>query len=438
MSLKAIRYHGGMIPLSAHIAAPSSPPRLPARALVTFAAVCALVLSPATASAERRPSDAVGDRTLRAVPALSANAPDIDAPAGLLVTSDGRVLWSRDAGKRRAMASTTKMMTALVVLERAKLSDVVIVPKAAAGVAQNAVNLIPGERLTVRQLLETMLVSSANDAAYTLAVHVGGSEARFATLMNEKAAKLGLKDTHYVNSHGLDKPGHHSTAADLVTLGRVAMRDAEFRRIVGLRSVVITGPGTRRRVFETTDEMLSAYSGMEGIKTGMTNDAGYCLVSAARRGQVELYGVILGTRSEGARFTQSRRLLDWGFAHYRPIPVVAAGSVVGTIPVGDWLDRDIVAKVAEGRSSVMFDLGGAVRRRYELRASVSAPVRAGQVVGVVSAFQGSTLLATAPVVSSSAVDAPGFWEGARIWAVRSWRSVFGPRVMRTATVTAKD
>jgi serine-type D-Ala-D-Ala carboxypeptidase (penicillin-binding protein 5/6) len=402
------------------------------RALLGLA-LCIALLSPAATACAATPAAA---RPLGSF--VSAGVPEVSAPAGILVTPDGHVLWSRNADERRAMASTTKMMTAVVVLEHAKLTDVVTVPKSAAAVAQSAVNLTPGESLTVEQLLQIMLVESANDAAYTLADHVGGSVDGFVGMMNEKAAALGLKNTHYLNPHGLDVPGHYSSAADLVALARYAMRDPLFRQTVSMTSVMVPGPHGERRVFKTTDELLGSYPGMEGIKTGWTNDAGYCLVSAARRGPAELYGVILGTRSESARFVQSRRLLDWGFKHYRTVRVVDPVEKVGTIPVSDWLDKDIVATVAETTSTLLFDLAGPVKHRYALRPAVTAPVKAGSVVGVVTAYQGESILATAPIVAAADMAGPGLWDRMRVWWVRSWRGVFGPRDVRTAIVTVKD
>lgn len=431
MPHETIGYDMRMPSAHAHIAARSRP-------LVAACLAAALLAAPSAAAAQRRPTDVVGTVRIAASSSAAQNAPDIDAAAGILETADGRVLWSRNADQHRAMASTTKIMTALVVLDHAKGSEVVTVPKEAAKVAQNAVNLIPGEGLTVTQLLETMLVASANDAAYTLAVHVAGSVPRFADMMNAKAAALGLKDTHYVNPHGLDAAGHYTSAADLVALARYAMKNAEFRRIVGLQEVTVSGPGSRLRLFETTDAMLKGYPGIEGVKTGMTNQAGYCFVSAARRGSVEIYGVILGTPNEGARFEQSKRLLDWGFQHFRPVRVIDEGTRVGTVPVADWLDRDIVAKVGDATSPVLFDLGGPVKRRYELWRDVSAPVHRGQVVGVVTAFQGSSVLATEAIVSAEDMDAPGFFERVRIWGVSAWRAVFGPKNVRTAVVTATN
>jgi serine-type D-Ala-D-Ala carboxypeptidase (penicillin-binding protein 5/6) len=407
------------------------------RALIVAATAVALVV-PAPVAYARTGTAAPGPPAIVRVANVVRSAPPVSAPAGLLVTADGRVLWSRNADQRRAMASTTKIMTAVLVLERANLTDVVTVPKSAHAVAQSTVNLTPGESLTVEQLLQIMLVESANDAAYTLAEHVGGSVDGFVRMMNEKAASLGLRNTHYANPHGLDVPGHYSSANDLAALARYAMRKPVFRSTVALRSVMVPGPHGERRVFPGTDQLLGKYPGMEGIKTGMTNQAGYCLVSAAKRGPVEIYGVILGTKSEQARFDQTRRLLDWAFAHYRLLPVIQPVTRVGTIPVSDWLDKDIVARVADTTSTALFDLAGPVQRRYELRPSVRAPVRAGDVVGVVTAYQGSSVLATLPVVASADMAGPGFWERARIWWVRSWQGMFGPHQVRTAIVTVKE
>jgi serine-type D-Ala-D-Ala carboxypeptidase (penicillin-binding protein 5/6) len=412
--------------------------RVKAGAVAVLAAFV-LLAAPVAARADRLPSDVVGTQPIAGDSSLTSAAPDISAAAGILVTADGRVLWSRRADVRRAMASTTKIMTALVVLDRAKLSDVATVPKAAEDVAQSPVNLTAGERLTVGQLLDIMLVESANDAAYTLAVHVGGSISGFADLMNDKAASLGMLDTHYVNPHGLDAKGHYTSAADLALLARTAMANADFRRMVRQRSVSVPGPDGEKRVFESTDSLLrSGYEGLEGIKTGFTNDAGYCLVSAAKRNGVELFGVILGASSDAARFTQTSTLLDWGFKHYRRVEVIESGVLVGTVPATDWLDKDIVATVGEGTSTALFDLAGRVRRTYRLEPSLAGSVATGQPVGSVAAYQGGQLLATEPVVASRGLAAPGFWDRLRIWTVRAWRSLFGPREVRASAVTVTD
>jgi D-alanyl-D-alanine carboxypeptidase len=171
----------------------------------------ALLSAPAAAFASRLPADSVGGIAIGASSAASPlrkAAPDITAAAGILTTGDGRVLWARNEHARRPMASTTKIMTAVIVLERAKLSDVVTVSPDVNKVSEGGVGLVAGEQLTVQQLLEALLVASANDAAVALADHVAGSVPAFATLMNAKAKQLGLADTHYVNPHGLTAKGH--------------------------------------------------------------------------------------------------------------------------------------------------------------------------------------------------------------------------------------
>jgi D-alanyl-D-alanine carboxypeptidase (penicillin-binding protein 5/6) len=395
---------------------------------VWVALVIVLVLAfvaPLAAFASRLPSDRVGQRPLSSATALRDSAPDVAAAAGMLTTGDGLELWSRAAHDPRAMASTTKMMTAVVVLERAKLSDEVTVSKAAAAVGESGVNLVQGERLTVRQLLEAMLVTSSNEAAIALAEHVATSTAAFAGLMNGKAAELGLVDTHFTNPHGLDAPGHHTSAADLAMLARYAMGNREFARIVALRRATIPGPKGATRVLENSNLLLGRYRGADGVKTGWTDEAGYCLVAGAKRGDVRLYAVVLGAASEQARFTQASRLLDWGFAHYRPVRVTSAEQTVGSVPVSDYLETAIVAVAGETTSVLVFDPDGALTRRVKLAASVAAPVRRGDRVGTLEVLQGSRTLATVPVVSAGSVDAPGFWERLRIWLVRTWRGWTG-------------
>ena len=230
---------------------------------------------------------------------------------------DGTELWTRNADSKRAVASTIKLLNALVVLDHANLDDTVVVShKAVMAVDEGGVGLVSGQRLTVRQLMTMMLVASANDAAEVLAVHVAGSESKFVEMMNAKAASLGLKNTRAVDPHGLSKR-ERSSAADLAVIARELMAYPEMREIVAKKSVVVPGPKGSRSVYASTDKLLGHYAGIEGVKTGFTNPAGYCFVGAAKRGDTELVGVVLGAGSNAERFAEMRKLLDWGFAHYR-------------------------------------------------------------------------------------------------------------------------
>lgn len=395
---------------------------------VRAVAACVLavtVWAPASAAGSVLGSDRVGGLAVAERPDTArAQAPDLRMKAGALYAMDGRELWSRDQDRRRQMASTTKIMTAVVVLERGSLDESVTVPPEALKVGESEAGLRAGQRWSVRELLEAMLVKSGNDAAYTLAEHVGGTERRFVGMMDDKAAELGLEDTDYANSHGLDAVGHHTSAADLATLSRYAMTLPEFRSIVSSRQVTVTSSAGSRRL-ENSNELLRTLPGAEGIKTGWTNGAGYCVVAAAERRDVELVAVVLGTSSEKARFREATELLEWGFAHYRVRELASRGATVGAAPVSDYLDVSVAAVVGETTAAPVFDLDGEVKSTLALDPEVRAPVTAGQRLGSLTVSQGERLLAQVPVVAAADVRAPTFWERIRIGAVRTWRAVFG-------------
>jgi len=321
------------------------------------------------------------------------------------------------------MASITKVMTAIVALEHGDLDEVIVVPREAAAVGQSTAYLVAGERLTMRELLAAMLVKSGNDAATAVALHVGGSQERFVAMMNAKARALGLRDTHFRNPHGLDRIGHYSTAADLAVMSRYAMSEPEFRRIVAKKKVTI-GRAGRRHVLLSTDLLLGNYRGAIGIKTGNTDSAGFSVVSAAQRGGVTLYAVVLGTRSDPQRFRDAKEVLDWGFAHYRPQHLASAGTVVGEAPVVDYLDVSVPAAISQEATAQILDLNGSIRRVVTI-APVKAPVKRGDRVGSVTFSQAGRLIAGMPLVAVRDVARPNPFLRAWIGMVRGWKTLFG-------------
>mgnify|MGYP001029072202 CR=1 FL=1 len=393
------------------------------RALHAIIALCVILMSPIL-SEPAFGQEMIAGSSIIGDPALSAAVPGVAMPAGVLRTFDGRTLWERDADAERAMASTTKVMTALVVLDNAELTDTVTVSADAAAVGEAEVGLVAGETYTVQQLLEAMLVHSGNDAAFALAEYVAGDEGAFVALMNEKATQLGLAHTAYTNPHGLDETGHFTSAADLATLSTVAMADPRFAAIVSMPKVDVRAGGASK-TFESSNKLLGSYEGANGIKTGWTNDAGYCLVASARRGTVGFIAVVLGTTSENDRFEQARALLDWGFAHYAETQVASQDATAALVPVSDYLDRTVTAKVAEDAIVPVFDLDGELVTRVDMVSEVDAPVEAGQRLGTLTVVQGERLLAQVPIVAASDVAAPDVWEAAGIWFTRLWRSMFG-------------
>ena len=349
----------------------------------------------------------------------------------MLSDVDGGVIWARHPTAERSMASITKIMTAVIALEHSTLTETVTVPRAAAVVGQSSAYLFAGERLSMRDMLEAMLVKSGNDAALSIAVHVGGNETHFVEMMNAKAVELGLDETHFANAHGLDAPGHHSSARDIAVLARYAMQKPAFRAIVRLKSIRIGPPGHKHRL-DSTDLLLGHYRGAIGVKTGDTNKAGYSVVSAAVRNGVTLYAVVLGTASDARRFQDASELLDWGFAHYRPQSLLASGTVIGEAPIADYLDRSVPAGVSQDVTAAVLDLNGTIRRTVTL-APVRAPVKTGDHVGAVTFTQGRELIAAAPLVAVHDVPAPNPFERVWIEIVRGWRAVFGTAALSAAT-----
>jgi D-alanyl-D-alanine carboxypeptidase len=230
-------------------------------------------------------------------------APRVKARAVILADeSTGQVLFERNASSARAMASTTKVMTALLALERLDEQKVVVIGAGPPQVGEESLRLRQGERLTVRQLLLGLLLKSANDAGAALAEAVDGSEAAFVRRMNRKAAALRLSATHYVTPYGLDRPGHQTSARDLARLWEVAMRRPDFRSLVATKAARLPGGPLSLRRFVTTNQLLGSYRWTVGGKTGFTNRAGRCLVASASRGGRRLDW----SRSRSVRPTPSR------------------------------------------------------------------------------------------------------------------------------------
>jgi D-alanyl-D-alanine carboxypeptidase (penicillin-binding protein 5/6) len=240
--------------------------------------------------------------------------PRVVAKAAILADeATGQVLFERNAGAARAMASTTKVMTALLALERLDERRVVTIGSGPPKVGEESLRLRKGERLTVHQLLLGLLVKSANDAGVALAEAVDGGEAAFVRRMNRKAAALRLTATHYVTPYGLDRPGHRTSARDLAHLWEVAMRRADFRSLVATKAARIPGGPLSLRRFVTTNQLLGPYRWTVGGKTGYTNRAGRCLVASASRGGRRLVAVALGSANA---FADVRALFEYGFSRY--------------------------------------------------------------------------------------------------------------------------
>ncbi len=354
--------------------------------------------------------------SLISAPVAAAAVPTVNATAYILVNpATGETLAQRAPDRKLPMASTTKIMTALVVLGRADLADRVTVPAAAAAIEGSSGDLVTGESLSVRDLLTALLVPSGNDAAVALAQGVAGSQAAFVSLMNQEAARLGLTQTRYANPHGLDAPGHHSSVRDMVRLGAAAMRDPVFRGIVSQRRARIPGPGgAGTRFYESENALLDIDPDADGIKTGMTDGAGYALSAHARRARlgVELHAAIIGSPSSEARARDAKRLLDWGFSQYQSVTLVRSGAVLGRVPVDGRPGVEVPYRAASALDAPI-RLGQAISQTTVAAAEVSGPVAAGQVLGTVTLRQGSHVLGRRDLVAARAAEGPSLWDHVR-------------------------
>jgi D-alanyl-D-alanine carboxypeptidase (penicillin-binding protein 5/6) len=319
--------------------------------------------------------------------AASAPSPGLYVPSAVLVSGEGTVLWGKRPNALRRPASCIKMLNALVVRDRANLVD------------DGAVGLKAGRKLTVRQLLSVMLVHSANGAAEALATGIAGSEKAYVTLMNIKARQLGCQHTVVADPHGLS-PANTTTASDLAIIARNLLADPVLSKIVMQRSAWLPWGG-----YSTTDQMLGSYTGIEGVKTGYTDPAGYCFVSAAKRNGVELIGVVLGADVSGDRFTQMRKLLDWGFAHTSVREVVSHDATMGAVQVMGGAVDSVCVQPSRSLTLAVCDGGTKLRKQISLPAAVTAPIPKGAALGTLELMNGSRVETSVPLVAASAVGA---------------------------------
>lgn len=243
---------------------------------------------------------------------LAAPTPTVGAEAAVLLDAKtGQVLYAVDPNKVMYPASTTKMMTLLVALERGNLDSVVTVSAHAASCEESSLGLKPGDKITLRELLTGMMVVSGNDAAEAVAEHIAGSVKNFVDLMNKRADELGLTNTHFSNPHGLPDPyNHYSTALDLAHIAAVGLQNPDFARIVSLKEYTVKFINRQPLKVTTTNRFLKSYPGANGIKTGYTEAAGDCLVAGAKRNNTQLVAVVL---NDDDRWTDIPQLMDYGF-----------------------------------------------------------------------------------------------------------------------------
>ena len=342
-------------------------------------------------------------------PAAAAPAPPISAPsAAVFEASTGQPVMGKDAGHRRLIASTTKMMTALLTVSSLGLTHVCTAPPYAAAPLESQIGLRAGERMDVHDLLQALMLPSANDAAAALSVCVAGSRGAFVARMNRRAAALGLTHTHFTTPIGLDDAGNYSTAADLVRLAIELRRNGFLRRTMDLRQAYLRS-GAHPRTVVNRNTLVLDVPWVDGVKTGHTNAAGYILVASGTQHGLTFVTAVLGDPSEAARDADALALLRWAFASFRLATPVTKGAVYAHPHVRYRPDDHIDLVAARTVSEVL-------RRGVETHVVVHAPdelqgpLPRGAQVGSLTVRAGGRVLARVPLLTAKAVPEVGVIE----------------------------
>ncbi len=361
--------------------------------LAIFLSVITVMMVPLPAQAAVLP----GGSDLSSKPLVAAEA------AVLIDVASGRVLFAKNPEKRLYPASTTKILTALVVLDQADPDEPVTTSKAAASIGGSSIYLTEGEVLSVGDLLQGLLLASGNDAAVALAEHVAGTVEDFALLMNRAALALGANDSNFRNPHGLHDPAHFTSAHDLALMTRAGLsKYPMFRETVAKRASVIPWPDREwDRALYNHNRLLWRYEGADGVKTGYTRNAGNCLVASATRAGWQLAAVIL---ESGDHYQDAERIFDYGFGTYSPGVVAAEGLLVRTVTVRGGEQQRVT--VAVGQDLIVPLLpgeAGKIRLALSLPERIEAPVQEGTGVGELLAYLDGERVGSAPLVATEAI-----------------------------------
>jgi serine-type D-Ala-D-Ala carboxypeptidase (penicillin-binding protein 5/6) len=374
----------------------SHPERLGRALRVGAAATLAWAAALASAVALAIPARAMGSPP----PRLAVEA------AALLEAGTGQQLYGLRKGAELPIASTTKIMTALIALQHARLDRVLAAPPYELAAVDSQLGLQTGQRMTVGDLIKAMMLPSADDAAHDLAYNVGGrSVDRFVAMMNAEAARLGLAHTHYSTPVGLDAPGNFSTADDLVALARYALRVEPFLRHVVAMPTAKIRIDDHPRTVTNLNTLVGRVSWVNGVKTGHTNDAGYVLVGSGSRGGMALVSAVLGAPSEAARESDTLALLKWGFDNYRLVSPLRTGQVVARLPVHG-RDRLRATLIASGSFTRAIPKRTPVTTVVRAPRELTGPLRKGAVAGSVVVLEGGVPVASILLRLARAVPAP--------------------------------
>lgn len=346
----------------------------------------------------------------------AAEPPELTGVKSAILTEKetGTVLYEKNADERLPIASVTKIMVLLIAAEEIKsgnlsFSDSAVCSDYAGSMDGSVIWLEAGEVMEVGDLIKSIVIASANDACVMLAEHIGGSEAEFVKRMNEKASSLGMTNTSFVNCVGYDDPNHYSSARDIAKMAAELRKYNYYDEYLLTRlDSVRTGTKTETQLLNT-NKLITSYSGITGLKTGTTDGAGYCFCGTAKRGGMELVGVVLGCEDDESRFSNAEKLLDYGFESFERVSMHPDTLELIEVAVEGGVKKTVDTRFS-GTSDVILPKGSSslVEYHYSRTESVSAPVEKGQLLGFVTIMSGDTVIGTARIVAAEEVEALDF------------------------------
>lgn len=363
-----------------------------------------------------------------AAPMESQPPMDLTAPSAMLLEADtGAVIFEQNADERRQVASVTKLMTLLLCME--DLETGAVHPEDPVTISQNAAAQIGSQALldagsvyTVETLLHATIIASANDAACALAEHLCGSEEAFAQRMNQRAEELGMGDTCYTNATGLPDDAQYTTARDVSILCREVCRHPQYFQHASVWMDTLTHPSGRTTDLTNTNRLVRFYEGCDGLKTGSSDASRYCLCATAEKDGLRLIAIVLGVPVSQTRFNEARAMLDYGFQNYRRVTLLQKGDLLGSaVPVRLGLSDQVEAAAGSGISMLLRT--GQEKQlsiQVELPPEVTAPIAAGDALGVVRVRLGDSVIAKTAAVAASDVPMPGLL-AAFLRLAKNWR-----------------
>ncbi len=335
----------------------------------------------------------------------SYTSPDIKGETAVLMEAEsGKVLFEQDKHEQMNPASTTKIMTALMLIENASLRDKVTVSENAYGTKGSTMFLNIEEKISIRDLLYGIMVNSANDAAVAIAEHLEGSVEEFADSMNERAEELGATNTNFTNPHGLTEDGHKTTAHDLAVIAREAIQNPKLRTVMSTRMTTLDWPDNDEdRELINRNELLREYTGAFGIKTGYTASANQTFVAAAERDDMTLIAVVLSS-SRDKIFQDAEKLLDYGFDNYQQAELLDSGEIIASTEIPNASEDTLDLIVAESLKLPLPQVANEIEQQLSLKENpLTAPIDSGQKVGEVTLDKRGEQLATLPVYTANEV-----------------------------------